>query len=64
MEVTMADTQLTLTAQEREHLVDLLEAALRETKIEEHRTRTPSFREVVVQKENAIASVLKKLGKG
>lgn len=59
----MADTQLTLTAQEREQLIDLLEAALKETKVEEHRTRAPSFREIVLQKEHAIASVLRKLGK-
>jgi hypothetical protein len=59
----MAETQLTLTAQEREQLIDLLQEVLKETKIEEHRTRTLSFRDVVLQKEQAIVSVLRKLGK-
>jgi hypothetical protein len=59
----MGDTQLTLTAQERQQLTELLEEVLKETKIEEHRTRAPSFREIVLQKEQAIASVLRKLGK-
>jgi hypothetical protein len=58
----MPDTQLTLTAQERDQLVDLLREVLKETKIEEHRTRTPTFREFVLQKEQAIAGVLRKLG--
>ena len=58
----MTDTQLTLTAQEREQLVELLQTVLKETKIEEHRTRTPSFREVVLQKEQVIVSLLRKLG--
>jgi hypothetical protein len=58
----MADTQLTLSADEHTQLVDVLQEVLKETRIEEHRTRTPSFREVVRQKEDAIVSVLRKLG--
>ena len=59
----MPDTQLTLTAQERDQLLELLQEVLKETKVEEHRTRSPSFREIVLQKEQAISSVLRKLGK-
>jgi hypothetical protein len=59
----MTDTQVTLTAQECKQLIELLETVLKETKIEEHRTRAPSFREVILQKEALIVSVLRKLGK-
>jgi hypothetical protein len=59
----MADSQLTLTAEERQFLVDLLELVLKDTKIEEHRTRTLSFREHIVHREEIIASLLGKLGK-
>jgi hypothetical protein len=41
----MTDLQLTLTDEETRYLVELLENALKETRIEEHRTRTPSYRE-------------------
>ena len=44
-------------------LIDLLETVLKETKVEEHRTRAPSFREIVLQKEQVIVSLLRKLGK-
>jgi hypothetical protein len=59
----MNDLQLTLTTDEREFLANLLELTMKETRIEEHRTRTPSFREHMVQREELIASLLKKLGK-
>jgi len=58
----MTDTQLTLTADERAYLVDLLDNILKETRVEEHRTRTPSYRERVIHQEDLIASLLKKLG--
>jgi len=58
----MTDQPLTLTIPERDCLVTLLELALKETRIEEHRTRSPSFREHVVQREELIVSVLGKLG--
>jgi len=59
----MADFQLMLTAQERDCLVNVLESALKKTRVEEHRTRTPSYREHVLDEEEAIASVLGKLGR-
>jgi hypothetical protein len=58
----MTELEMTLTAPEREYLVELLERALKETRLEEHRTRTPSYREHVVQREETITGLLGKLG--
>lgn len=57
----MAESSVTLTAEERSFLVGLLEATLKETRVEEHRTRTPSYREHIVQQEDVIAKILSKL---
>jgi len=62
-EIIMAELQLTLSAEERECLVGLLETTLKNTRVEEHRTRTPSYREFVVHNEELIKAVLSKLGK-
>ena len=59
----MSESQLTLTDEERAFLVGLLEVALKDTRIEEHRTRTPTYREHVVHTEDVINSLLTKLGK-
>ena len=59
----MAEQQLILTMEERECLAHLLETALKDARVEEHRTRTPSFREHVLRQETLITSVLSKLGK-
>ncbi|MBI1830902.1 MAG: hypothetical protein HYR84_05550 [Planctomycetes bacterium] len=59
----MAETIVTFTAEEREFLANLLAIALKDAQVEEHRTRTLSYREHVVHKEELIANVLKKLGK-
>jgi hypothetical protein len=58
----MADSLLTVTAEERQFLVELLELVLKDTRVEEHRTRTPSYREHILQRENLIAGLLGKLG--
>lgn len=58
----MADVQLTISADERQYLLELLQTALKDTEIEEHRTRNPSYRQHVLQHENVINSLLKKLG--
>jgi hypothetical protein len=58
----MSDLQLTLTQAERDWLVGLFENLLKEKRIEEHRTRTPTFRERVLQEEDMIKSILGKLG--
>jgi hypothetical protein len=60
----MATIQLTLTDQERDSLVGLLETALKQARVEEHRTRAPTYREHVLHEEEAITSVLGKLGRG
>jgi hypothetical protein len=59
----MADSQLTLTAEERDYLVRLLETALKEARVEEHRTRTPSYRQHILHDEAVIGALLTKLGK-
>lgn len=59
----MAGAQLSLTAEEVEVLSLLLETSLKEMRVEEHRTRTPSFREQIIQREHVIQGLLAKLGK-
>ena len=58
----MAESQVTLSSEEREYLLGLLERTLKEASVEEHRTRTPSYREFVLHQESVIAGLLKKLG--
>lgn len=58
----MADVQLTLNDDEREYLVMLLETALKDTRIEEHRTRAPAYRAHVLHNEECLISLLRKLG--
>lgn len=58
----MSDQSLTLTKEERECLVQILDRALKDARVEEHRTRTPSYREFVLQQEELLISLLKKLG--
>lgn len=57
----MSELQLTLTVEEREYLVGHLEAVLKEKRVEEHRTRAPSYRQHVLQQENVIVGLLSKL---
>jgi hypothetical protein len=59
----MAELQLTLTAEEHEYLIGLLEEVLKETRIEEHRTRTPTYRKFVLNQEDKIVKLLGKLGR-
>ena len=54
-------TQLKLTEEERAFLVDYFESALKETLVEEHRTRKPTYRENVMRQENLIVGLLSKL---
>ncbi len=58
----MGELQVTLTADERQYLRDLLERTLKDTRVEEHRTRTPTYRERVLHQEDLIQAVLNKLG--
>jgi hypothetical protein len=59
----MAESQLTLTAEEREFLLGLLETVLKDKRVEEHRTRTLTYRQYVVHEEDLIRSLLGKLGR-
>ena len=58
----MAEQQLMLTADERKYLVELLCKVLKDAQIEEHRTRSPSYREIVLRDEKLLESLLSKLG--
>jgi hypothetical protein len=57
----MSDLQLALTSEERDCLVELLEESLKNTLLEEHRTRAPAYRDHVVRREELIRSLLAKL---
>jgi hypothetical protein len=57
----MSDTQIALTADEKTCLVRILEGAFKNAQIEEHRTRAPAYREIVLKNEALITSILKKL---
>jgi hypothetical protein len=61
MEPIMNEFTMTITAGERQCLLDLLEVTLKNLRVEEHRTRAPSFREHVIEREAAVESLLKKL---
>jgi len=61
-EMQTAERQFTLTSAERDCLVGILERALKETRIEEHRTRAPAYREHVVDQDRIITALLAKLG--
>lgn len=58
----MAQSQVTLTAEECSFLQRHLEELLKEMRVEEHRTRTPSYREHIIRNEDLITGLLKKLG--
>jgi hypothetical protein len=57
----MAELQLKLNDEERAFLVGLLEVTLKDTRVEEHRTRTLTYREHILHKEDLIAGLLAKL---
>jgi len=52
---------IALNEHERDVLLDVLEQALKATRIEEHRTEALRAKDVVHAKETAIESVLRKL---
>jgi hypothetical protein len=58
----MSEMQLILSAEERSYLARLLETALKNHRVEEHRTRTPSYRENVLAEEKIMEQILAKLG--
>jgi hypothetical protein len=58
----MSDFTLVLNTEERQFLTDLLDHALKEKRVEERRTSFNTFRDIVVQQEQVLQSVLDKLG--
>jgi len=58
----MVDTPLVLSIEERSFLVQLLETSLKNRRVEEHRTRTPSYRQQVLEEEKLLEQLLTKLG--
>lgn len=60
--MTATELQLTLSAEEHQYLRELLERTLKNTRVEEHRTRTPSYRQHVLHEEDLIQGLLNKLG--
>lgn len=57
----MAELLLKLSSEEREVLVQVLQQLLKEVRVEEHRTRTLTYRESVVEREKVIEQLLSKL---
>lgn len=57
----MEEFTVTISAAERVMLVELLDSALRETLVEEHRTRNPTYREGIIHHEALIAGLLTRL---
>jgi hypothetical protein len=55
--------QLSLTAEERDVLAEVLATALKNTQVEEHRTRAPGYREHIVRREEVLRSILGKLNR-
>jgi hypothetical protein len=61
----MAPTNLSLTAEERALLTRLLDLALRDTRVEVHRTHfSPEFREQVKAEESLLRGLLAKVQGG
>jgi len=58
----MADCQISITAEERAYLVQVLETSLKNHRVEEHRTRAPTYREQILQEEKLLEQLLTKLG--
>lgn len=59
----MNDSNLALSLEERDFLVDFLETARKNTLVEEHRTRTLNYREQLRHREELIDGLLSKLGR-
>ena len=54
----MTEQQIVVTSDEREFLVNLLQSVSKQKRVEEHRTRAPSYRGLVIQEEELIGSLL------
>lgn len=60
----MANLQMTFSAEEQQFLVNLLERTLNDLRIEEHRTRAPTYRQHVLHDEELLSSILSRLRTG
>lgn len=60
----MTEILLALSPEECECLTGILETTLKNTRVEEHRTRTLSYREHIVHEENLVTGLLRKLEAG
>ena len=58
----MADLQVTLNEEERVFLSEFLAKSLKDMRIEEHRTRAPDYRQLIIAKEDVANRLLQKLG--
>jgi hypothetical protein len=58
----MEESQITLSDAECACLVEVLQSALKNRRVEEHRTRAPTYREQILTEEKLIESMLAKLG--
>jgi hypothetical protein len=59
----MTDLPLELSAEERDYLANVLESLLKQKLVEEHRTRSLSYRPIVAHEEELLRRLLDKLGK-
>jgi hypothetical protein len=57
----MTELPITLTAEERDYLRELLEHTLKDLQVEEHRTRVLSYRTHILQQEQLLRNLLAKL---
>ena len=57
----MPDIQLALNDREKQFLEGLLKSALRETRVEAHRTHSPDFRQQVLGEEELVRQLLAKI---
>jgi hypothetical protein len=57
----MAELNLVLSDKERTYLTGLLSTALKDTRVEAHRTHTPGYREEVLDQEQLIRGLLARL---
>jgi hypothetical protein len=58
----MAELHLNLTDEERDLLEEFLRQRLKEKRVEEHRTDSPDYRQIVAHQEQLIEGLLNKLG--
>jgi hypothetical protein len=61
-DAAMVETNITLDADERDCLIQVLENSLKNHRVEEHRTRAPTYREQILQEEKLLEQLLTKLG--